>query len=110
MAYTSLFNNIIFIEGDCENVSYKATLEYEKGSWFNQQFKNLDHIKFQFAEKAKNVGANAVINFKYGQKTTSFWKAMLFATDDNVNWYGSGTAVLIPEDKYLELVNKTKNN
>lgn len=106
MAYTSMFENIIFVEGSCEFLNFMGNLEYKKDSFFNQQFRNLDDVKHQLAEKAKKLGANAIINFRYGQKTISFFKAMLLAADDNVNWYASGEAVVLTEEKFNELLTK----
>jgi uncharacterized protein YbjQ (UPF0145 family) len=46
------------------------------------------------AEKAKACGANAIIDFKYGQRSVGFL-ASLFQRDD-VNWYGTGQAAKVP--------------
>ena len=108
MAYTSSYEGIMFIEGHCEFAESKGNIEYKKDSFFNQQFRNLDDVKHQLAVKAKNVGANAIINFKYGQKTVSFFKAILLGTDDNVNWYANGEAVVLTDEKYNELLEKAK--
>ena len=104
MAYTTIFEDIIFIEGDCDFTEFKSKVEYKK-TFFNQQSKTLDDVKHQLADTAKSLGANAIINFKYGQKSASFFRAILFATDDNVNWVASGDAVVIANSN-----NKTKDN
>ena len=106
MAFTSMFENILFVEGSCEFLNFKGNVEYKKDSFFNQQFRNLDDVKHQLAEKAKQLGANAIINFRYGQKTVSFFKSILLGTDDNVNWYASGEAVVLTQEKFYELVEK----
>ncbi len=110
MAYTTTYEGILFVEGYCDFIEFKCKVEYKKDSFFNQQFRNLDDIKHQLAEKAKNVGANAIINFKYGQKTISFFKSILLGTDDNVNWFAFGEAVLVSPEKKQELLEKAKNN
>lgn len=109
MAYKSIFNDIIFIEGDEEYVQFIGPIEYKKDSFYNQQFKNLDNVKDQMSRKAHEKGANAIINFKYGQKTTSFWRSLFLSLDDNVNWYGSGSAVVLPMDRIEEIKNEIKN-
>ena len=108
MVYTTIYEGILFIEGHCDFIEFKSRVEYKKDSFFNQQFRNLDDIKHQLAEKAKMIGANAIINFKYGQKTIPFFKAILLGTDDNVNWFASGEAVVVSSAKYLELSENQK--
>ena len=102
MAYTTVFEDITFVEGDSEFIEFKGKVEYKK-TIFNQQLKNLDDIKHQLADSAKKLGANAIINFKYGQKSLSFFKAMFFATDDNVNWFATGDAVVIADNQQKNL-------
>ncbi len=60
------------------------------------QLRNLDDVKRMMAEKVRTAGGNAVIEFRYGQKSVGFW-ASLFQRDD-VNWYGSGIIALIPKE------------
>ncbi len=108
MAYTSFFEGVLFIEGNYPYISNKGTIEYKK-TFYNQQFKNLNDVKHQLAEKARALGANAVINFKYGQKNTTWFKAALLGLDDNVNWFGSGEAVVISESSYEQLLEKINN-
>ena len=102
MAYKSLFEGIIFIEGTEHSGRVLGNVEYKKDSFYNNQLKNLDNVKAQLAKKAKQLGANAIADFKYGQKNTSWFRSMLLAFDDNVNWYGSGTAIRLDENKYSE--------
>ena len=108
MAYTSLLNGILFIEGAYPYERDFGAVEYKK-NFYNQQQKNLRDIKEQLAEKAKELGANAIINFKYGQKSSSWFRAALLALDDNVNWFGNGQAVKISETSYNALLEKIQN-
>jgi hypothetical protein len=101
MAYTSVFNNIIFIEGGHPSAQNKKELKIRKGG-IGAQLKNLDNIKDALASQAKAAGCNAVIDFKYGQKSR------LFAIDD-VAFFGSGTAAMLPDDVYNELLTKHSN-
>lgn len=48
------------------------------------------------------LGANCVLDFKYGQK--SRWLAI-----DDVAFYGNGKAGILPASVYEELVKKVKN-
>ena len=109
MAYKSLYNDIIFIEGEEDYIEIKGELQYKKGTLYNNQLKSLDIVKDQFATNAKQLGANAIINFKYGQKSLGWFRASLLSFDDNINWYGSGTAVLISKDRYNEIIEKIKS-
>ncbi len=107
MAYKTLYKDIIFIEGYEEHIQNFGHIEYQKGlKLYNNQMKNLDDVKEQLAEKAKALGGNCIINFKYGQKNTSWFKSILLSYDDNVNWYGDGQVVLLPAERYKEIVEK----
>jgi uncharacterized protein YbjQ (UPF0145 family) len=48
---------------------------------------NLKKVKNNLAKQAKRLGADAIMNFKYGQKRTilSIW--------DDTKWYGNGVAI-----------------
>ncbi len=48
---------------------------------------NLRSVKNKLASEAKRLGADAIMNFKYGQKRTllSIW--------DDTKWYGEGVLV-----------------
>lgn len=100
--YKSIFDGIIFIEGKEENAKRLGTVEYKKDSLYNNQLQNLDNVKTQLASKAKSLGANAIANFEYGQKNVSWFRSLLLAFDDNINWYGSGVAVKLDETTYQE--------
>ena len=109
MAYCSVYEEIIFVEGESEYIENKGSIEYKKDSFYNQQMKSLYNIKHQFAEKAKAAGANAIIHFKYGQKNTTWFRAALLAFDDNVKWYGSGDMVVISKEERERILEKIKN-
>ena len=106
MAYKSIYKNIIFIEGHEDYVKNLGTIEYKKGGFFNNQLKNLDNVKEQLAYKAKQLGGNAVVNFKYGQKNKSWFRSLLLSIDDDINWYGYGEVVVLDYNKYKELFEK----
>lgn len=107
MKYVTICDGIIFVEGECDFLPDKIVckVEYSKKYGWNQQLRSLDDIKRSLALRAKTVGANVIVNFKYGQKTNKFWRAVLFATDDNVNWYASGDAVILSNENIQELKN-----
>ena len=87
------YKDIFFIENNAKDVKIIKHITVELNSLFGQdQLKTLDDVKEKMYEEVKKCGANAIINFKYGQKST-FWKS-IFGLDD-VYWYGSGDAVII---------------
>lgn len=109
MAYKSLFDGVIFIEGSEYCGRVLGNVEYEKDSFYNNQLKNLDNVKAQLAHKAKQMGANVIADFKYGQKNTSWFRSFLLAFDDNINWYGSGVAIKLEDNKYTEYLEQIQN-
>ena len=109
MAYKTLHNGIIFIEGHEDYLKSLGKVVYKKEGFYNNQLKNLDNVKEQLSMKARELGGNAIINFKYGQKNTTWFKSALLLFDDNVNWYGDGEIVVISEEKYDSII-KTIND
>ena len=109
MAYTSLYKGIIFVEGFEPTAKVLGNVEYKKKFSFNAQIQTLDAVKDQLVEQAVSLGANAVIDFKYGQKSSGWFKSSLFSLDDNIKWYGSGIAAIIPEERKNEILKKLNN-
>lgn len=91
MAYVTVFNDVIFIEGDHPRAQKRYTAE-TRVSGFGAQLKNLNDLKQMMAQTAKANGCNCIVNFTYGQKSK------LIAIDD-VAFVGNGFyAVLSPVD------------
>ncbi len=109
MAYTSIYKGIIFIEGYEPSAKMIMNIEYKKAFSFNSQIQTLDCVKDQLVEKTVALGGNAVINFKYGQKSSGWFKSSLFSLDDNIKWYGSGVAAIIPEQLRMQIIEKLGN-
>ena len=106
MAYTSIYKGIIFIEGTEPTATILGAVEYKKVCTFNSQIQTLDCVKDQLVEKTIALGGNAVVNFKYGQKSSGWFKSSLFSLDDNIKWYGNGLAAIISEEKKTEIFEK----
>lgn len=102
MAYTTLYKDIIFIEGNSNDVRVIGNVSSDLSFKFGAQLKNLNDVKNDMADKAKSLGANCIVNFTYGQK--SRW----FAIDD-VAFYGKGEAAILPSSIYDEVTAKIKN-
>ena len=98
MAYTSIYKGIIFIEGEEPSAKILGQVEYKKLFSFNSHIQTLDCVKDQLIEQTIALGGNAIINFKYGQKSSSWFTSSLFSLDDNIKWYGNGLAAIISEE------------
>ena len=106
--YASIYNGIIFVEGNIPCEKELGYLSYGKESITNTQLKSLDDVKLQLSQKAKQMGANAIINFEYGQKSMSWFKSLLLSFDDNIDWYGKGIAVVLNDNDYNFIVNRIR--
>ena len=104
MAYITIHKGIAFIEGNEPGARRIGPVEYKKQGFYNQQLKGLDIVKDQLADKAVAMGGNAVMDFKYGQKSTSWLRSMILSYDDNVNWYGTGTVIQIAPERFQEIL------
>lgn len=92
--YWSQSGNIYFVEGRPPKSRDLGAVSVEVGGAFQHaQLRTLDDVKRAMAGKVRVKGGNAVIDFKYGQKSVGFWRS-LFHTDD-VTWYGSGRIATI---------------
>lgn len=58
----------------------------------SRQNANLTELKLEMARQAKAAGGNAVIGFKYGQRSHSWWQLALPKWDTE-SWHGEGEAV-----------------
>lgn len=91
--YHAEFQGIYFVEGSPAGAQRISPVSTELNGLFSQnQLKSLDDVKARLCALARDRGGNAVIDFKYGQRST-FWKS-IFGMDD-VHWYASGTLALI---------------
>ena len=98
MAFVTVFQGVVFIEGDHPR-ALKQYSAQTRLTGFGAQLKNLNDLKAYMAQAAKSRGCNCVVNFTYGQK------AKLIAIDD-VAFVGDGYyAVLSPMD-YQSIVSQ----
>ena len=97
MAFTTIFEDIVFVEGDFPGAVRYSAIKSDKTRGFGTQLKSLADIKHALAEKAKKGNANAVLDFEYGQKSR------FFLSFDNVGYWGSGVAAVIPQSDYEKI-------
>ncbi len=91
MAFVTMYQDVVFIEGDHPRARKMYRAETRVGG-FGAQLRNLNDLKAAMSETARQNGCNCVVNFTYGQK------AKIIAIDD-VAYIGDGIyAILSPED------------
>lgn len=85
--------SVFFVEGSLANSKRGQAISTELNEFFSQNhLKTLDDLKDRMAQQALSAGCNAVIEFKYGQRS-SFWKSIVGM--DNILWSGSGVLATI---------------
>jgi uncharacterized protein YbjQ (UPF0145 family) len=83
-------NGVFFAETAIPNATTIRHLHVE----ISRQNSNLDAVKQRLASDAKNAGANAVMNFRYGQRAHGLMDLLSFKWDTE-SWYGEGDAVRV---------------
>jgi hypothetical protein len=82
-------DGVFFAETTIPNARTIRQLHVE----ISRQNANLDEVKQRLAREARDAGANAVMNFRYGQKAHK-WTDLVFSFKwDTESWHGEGTAV-----------------
>ena len=71
MAYTTVYKNIVFIEGNHEKAIRKSKVKANL-SGIGAQLKNLNNVKDSLVTSAKLHKCNCILDFKYGQKSSIF--------------------------------------
>ncbi|MDO4543736.1 MAG: hypothetical protein Q4C01_04205 [Clostridia bacterium] len=93
MAYTTTYDDLVISEGKLANSSFLGEVKCDLSFVFGAQLKSLRDVKAALSSQAKALGANAIENFTYGQKS----KLLAF---DDVAFWGKGVAVRIPQEDY----------
>ena len=100
MAYVTLLQGVVFIEGDHPRAVKRYRAETRVGG-FGAQLKNLNDLKQMMAQTAKANGCNCVVNFTYGQKSK------LIAIDD-VAFVGDGFYAVLSQEDYQSIVSQLR--
>ena len=82
-------DSIFFSESSPEQITTLKHIKVE----ISRQNANLAEVKIEMAKEAKLVNANAIVNFKYGQKAHSGWDKFISFKWDTESWHGEGDAV-----------------
>jgi hypothetical protein len=94
--YAAVFEGVLFVEGESPNCRRLRHVAVEVGGAFTHaQLKSLDDVKRALADQVRRAGGNALVDFKYGQRSVGFWRSLLHL--DDVAWYGSGDAAVVGE-------------
>ena len=104
MVYVSIYKGILFVEGYEGSAKILGKIAYQKQFTYNSQIQTLECVKDQLVQRTLELGGNAVVNFQYGQKSSSCCGSFLCSLDDNVRWYGDGLAAIIPEERKQEML------
>ena len=96
MAFTTIFEDIVFVEGDFPGAVRKEEIKNDMTRGFGSQLKTLADVKHNLAQKAKNKGANAILDFQYGQKSRWF-------SIDHIGYWGKGVLAIIPLSDYEKI-------
>lgn len=92
--YTTIFEGIKFIEGCPSGVRIIKPIRVEIGGVLTSaQLKNLDDVKRLLVGQVRAAGGNAVVDFKYGQRSVGFWRSLI--DRDDVHWYGEGKVAFL---------------
>lgn len=95
--FTTTTDGVMFVEGEIPGCRQIKPISVKIHGAFSQaQLKSLDDVKKKMASIAKQHGGNAVVQFKYGQRST-FWTTLLGI--DDVSWYGDGIIALAPSPR-----------
>jgi uncharacterized protein YbjQ (UPF0145 family) len=87
--YTTVFEGIKFVEECPSSARIIKPIKVEIGGVLTSaQLKNLDEIKRRMADQTRAAGGNAVVDFKYAQRSVGFWRSLI--DRDDVHWYGEG--------------------
>ena len=92
--HTTVFEGITFVEECPPSARIIKPIKVEIGGVLTSaQLKNLDDVKRLMAEQTRAAGGNAIVGFKYGQRSVGFWRSLI--DRDDVHWYGEGKAALL---------------
>ncbi len=98
MAFVTVYEGIIFIEGEHPRARKVASAQ-TRVRGFGAQLRNLNELKSQMATAARAYGCNCIVNFSYYQTTK------ILAIDD-VALCGDGFYAQIAESDYKSIISQ----
>lgn len=92
--YVTEFDGVLFLEGEHPQAIPMGPIQVSlDGILSGAQLKSLNDVKRTMAAQVLAAAGNAVIRFKYGQKSSSWFSLGL----DQVAWYGKGEIAKLPD-------------
>lgn len=88
------FDDIFFTEDPAAGSRLSATLLRVE---ISRQNSNLQQVKQRLAKKVREAGGNALVGFRYGQRSHSIFAQVLTFKWDTESWYGEGYAASVGE-------------
>ena len=86
-----------FFEGRVARAREIGPIRVELGGAFtSSQLQSLDAVKRLVANKVLAAGGNAVMNFRYGQRSVGFLRSLFHR--DGVIWYAEGVIIQLTRD------------
>jgi G:T/U-mismatch repair DNA glycosylase len=85
----TLQDGIFFTEESIPSATAIQQIKVE----ISRQNSNLMEVKARMAAQAKQLGANAIMSFKYGQKPHKWYEQVFTFKWDTESWHGEGVAV-----------------
>lgn len=101
MAFVTVYEDIIFIEGEHPRAVIKGRA-YTRIGGFGAQLRNLNDLKAVMASTAKQNGCNCIINFSYTQKHK-------LISIDKVAFVGNGYYTILSQKDYDSIISRFKN-
>ncbi len=87
----TITDDIFFTEDAIQNSGIQKHIHVE----ISRQNSNLTEVKKQMAAEAKQIGAVAIMNFKYGQKKHNTLQLVFSFKWDTESWHGEGDAIIV---------------
>lgn len=100
MAYVTVYQGVIFIEGEHPRALKKQSA-YTRIGGFGAQLRNLNDLKAIMADTAKQNGCNCIIDFSYVQKHKTI-------SIDKVAFVGNGYYAILSKKDYKSIISKFK--
>lgn len=95
--YANEYKGVWFVEGDVDSAHLIEPIKVTiNGLLVQNQLKTLDDVKDKMVARVRAKNGNAVVAFKYGQRST-FWRSIVGM--DDVHWFATGVIAIIPDPK-----------
>lgn len=98
MNFVTIYNGIVFIEGEHPRAIRKYNA-YTRIGGFGAQLRNLNDLKHLMSNKARENGCNCIVDFSYGQEHR-------IVSIDDVLFVGNGFYAVLSDSDYNNIISK----